>query len=279
MSEDSSVGPSPSFSIGGFLPLAGSPRRFMNFNCDWKFFKGEAEAAERADFPDGDWETVNLPHGLELVPLAASGCVNYQGPAWYRKRFAAPPELSGKKAFVHFEAIMGKCRVWVNGALRVEHFGGYLPVILDVTDDLDYSGENVIAVWTDNGDDPSFPPGKEQAVLDFTCFGGIYRDAWIIACDKVHITDPNFAGRTAGGGVFVRCSELSPGSATVTVDTDVQNETGELRSVTLEADLRAGSSVATGTGTAEIGGGKSGTLRQELKVSDPRLWQPDDPLL
>ena len=48
-----------------------------------------------------------------------------------------------------------------------EYFGGYLPVVVDVTDALKWGEDNVIAVWADNSDDPSYPPGKAQDVLDY----------------------------------------------------------------------------------------------------------------
>ena len=41
-------------------------------------------------FNDATWERANLPHGLEILPENASGGRNYQGPAWYRKRFSSP---------------------------------------------------------------------------------------------------------------------------------------------------------------------------------------------
>lgn len=143
---------------------------------------------------------VSLPHGIEYLPTEASGCINYQGEVWYRKHFTPDAALKGKKLFLHFEAIMGKSKVFVNGKQLTEHFGGYLPVVVDVTDVLDWNGDNVIAVWTDNSDDPSYPPGKAQDVLDYTYFGGIYRDCWLIAITISFITDPNYADEVAGGG-------------------------------------------------------------------------------
>lgn len=62
---------------------------------------------------------------------------------------------------------MGKSKVWVNGKLVTEHFGGYLPVIADVSEVLDWEKDNVITVWTDNSNDPAYPPGKPQEALDF----------------------------------------------------------------------------------------------------------------
>lgn len=160
----------PEFSTAGFFQIRSGAREVFNFNVGWRFYKGVVNDAEQPEFEDFQWIVVNIPHGLEYLPDEASGCVNYQGEAWYRKRIKVPESLKGKKLFLHFEAIMGKRRIWINGSLATEHYGGYLPVIIDATDRLDFDGENVIAVWADNSDDPTFPPGKPQNTLDFTYF-------------------------------------------------------------------------------------------------------------
>ena len=85
------------------------------------------------------WEVVSLPNGIEYLPTEASGCINYQGEAWYRKHFTPADALKGKKLFLHFEAIMGKSKVFVNGKLLAEHFGGYLPVVVDITNALQWA--------------------------------------------------------------------------------------------------------------------------------------------
>ena len=84
---------------------------------------------------------------------------------------------------------MGASKVWVNGVLINAHFGGYFPIHIDVTEHIQM-GENVIAVRADNSNDPDYPPGKAQEQLDYTYFGGIYRDAWLIAHNEVYVTHP-----------------------------------------------------------------------------------------
>lgn len=118
---------------------------------------------------------------------------------WYRKHFTPREEWRGKRLFLHFEAIMGKSEVWVNGHCLARHYGGYLPVVVDISPAVEYGGDNVIAVRADNSDDPTFPPGKPQDALDFAYFGGIYRDCWLIAHNRVFITDPNYEDQEAGG--------------------------------------------------------------------------------
>ena len=214
----------PEFSTAGFFELSGCGRKVFSMNPAWRFHKGDAEGAEAWEFDDSRWEVVSLPHGIEYLPLEASGCVNYQGEVWYRKHFSPDSRLKGKKLFLHFEAIMGKSKVFVNGKQVAEHYGGYLPVVADVTDVVDWSRENVIAVWADNSNDPSYPPGKAQEVLDFTYFGGIYRDCWLVAHNRVFITDPNFEDEVAGGGLFVSYDAVSEASADVRLRLQVRNE-------------------------------------------------------
>ena len=62
------------------------------------------------DFDDAKWSVVTCPHGLEYLPEDASGSINYQGEAWYRKHFEVPPSMKDRRIVLYFEAIMGKSR-------------------------------------------------------------------------------------------------------------------------------------------------------------------------
>ena len=135
----------PQFSTAGFFSLPGTGRTVSSMNPAWRFHKGDAKGAERPDFDDTDWAIVSLPDGIETLPTEASGCINYQGKVWYRKHFTPEESWKGKKLFLHFEAIMGKSRIYVNGTLMKEHFGGFLPIIIDVTSALNYNEDNVIS--------------------------------------------------------------------------------------------------------------------------------------
>ena len=119
----------PEFSTAGFFELPNTGRTVYSMNPAWRLHKGSADGAERPDFNDKEWNLVSLPDGIEYVPSEASGCINYQGEVWYRKHFTPEEAWKGKQLFLHFEAIMGKSKVWINGQLVKEHFGGFLPVI------------------------------------------------------------------------------------------------------------------------------------------------------
>ena len=271
----------PEFSTAGFFRLDNSGREVYSMNPAWRFHKGAVEGAETKEFNDKDWTVVSLPDGIEYLPTEASGCINYQGEVWYRKHFMPDAALKGKKLFLHFEAIMGKSKVFVNGKLLTEHFGGYLPVIADVTDVLDWNGDNVIAVWADNSDDPSYPPGKAQDVLDYTYFGGIYRDCWLIAHNNVFITDPNYENEVAGGGLFVAFGKVSDALAEVQLKIHVRNATknpfsGRVEYMLLQPD---GTEVARLSDKIQVKVGRATTVSDRMPVKQPMLWTPSTPTL
>jgi beta-galactosidase len=271
----------PEHSTAGFFPLDATGREVYSMNPAWRFHRGALSGAESKDFNDRDWTAVSLPHGIEYLSAEASGCVNYQGEVWYRKHFTPPATLKNKRIFLHFEAIMGKCKVFVNGNLLTEHFGGYLPVIADVTEALDRDGDNVIAVWADNSDDPLYPPGKQQDVLDFTYFGGIYRDCWLIAHNRVFITDPNYENETAGGGLFVSFDDVSGAAADVLLKIHVRNSekntfTGAVEYKLLQQD---GTQVARLKLPVRVQANKAQTVSGKITVKNPLLWHPDAPAL
>lgn len=271
----------PEFSTAGFFRLDNSGREVFSMNPAWRFYKGVADGAETKEFNDKDWTVVSLPNGIEYLPTEASGCINYQGEVWYRKHFTPDAALKGKKLFLHFEAIMGKSKVFVNGKLLTEHFGGYLPVVVDVTDALDWNGDNVIAVWADNSDDPSYPPGKAQDVLDYTYFGGIYRDCWLIAHNQVFITDPNYENEVAGGGLFVAFGNVSDELAEVQLKIQVRNATKRSFSGVVEYTLLQpdGTQVAYLNDKIQVKAGKATTSSDKMLVKQPMLWTPSTPTL
>ncbi|WP_294455547.1 glycoside hydrolase family 2 TIM barrel-domain containing protein [uncultured Bacteroides sp.] len=271
----------PEFSTAGFFRLDGTGREVFSMNPAWRFHKGNAEGAEAKDFDDKNWQVVSLPNGIEYLPTEASGCINYQGKVWYRKHFTPDSKLKGKKLFLHFEAIMGKSRIYVNGKLLKEHFGGFLPVIVDVTEALETGKDNVIAVWADNSDDPIYPPGKPQDMLDFSYLGGIYRDCWLIAHNNVFITDPNFENETAGGGLFVSYNNVSESSADVSLETHVRNSSGKSFSGSVEYVIfdKDGNSIAKSSKKISIGNGKAKHTSTGIKIEKPHLWGPDTPYL
>lgn len=271
----------PSYSTAGFYSLPNTGRTVYDMNPAWRFYKGKIEGAEQKNFDDKKWDIVSLPNGIEYLPVEASGCINYQGEIWYRKHFTPDEAWKNKQLFLHFEAIMGKSKIWVNGKLLKEHFGGFLPVIVDVSSALNFGEDNVVTVWADNSDDPSYPPGKTQETLDFAYFGGIYRDCWMIAHNRVFITDPNYEDEVAGGGLFVSYDKVSRQSALVNLDVHIRNTSGKFFSGKVSYELydRDNRLVLSTEKRLSVGNEHAVKVASRMKVDSPHLWSPDSPYL
>lgn len=276
------------FSTAGFYPLENAGRTVENLNPGWRFAKGNWTDAWQADFKgDSAWQTVSTPHGLELLPVEASGGVNYRGEAWYRKYVTLPtgkPE-PGKRYVLYFEGIMGKSKIWVNGRQVAEQYGGFLPIVVDISEALskEPGAVQVIAVRADNSDDPDYPPGKPQAHLDYCYFGGIYRDVWLVTTGRTYISDPNQEDRIAGGGVFVATEELSADKkqARLAVTIDLNHDLPTLAKGHVELSLHRPDQtvVAAKEMPYSVAGNNHEALQTHLTVKNPQLWSPDTPQL
>lgn len=272
----------PDFSVAGFYSLEKSGREVYDFNVGWRFFRGDISEAEKVDFDDSQWDVVSTPHTIQLMPAEASGSRNYQGAAWYRKHFIIDNFLEGKLINIYFEAAMGKSIVYLNGSKVKEHLGGYLPFSIELTQYGIKPGDKcIIAVFVDNSDDKNYPPGKKQTTLDFTYHGGIYRDVWMIATSKVHITDPNKANKIAGGGVFVQYGEVTKKKAEVLIYTDIANELSSNQSTIIENQLidPSGKVIKKLFTKVILRKGEEKQITQKIVVDNPALWSPDSPSL
>lgn len=269
------------WSTAGFYVVEGMGRSVWSMNPGWLLHRGDIADGASTGLDDSGWTRVSLPNGIELLPEDASGGKNYQGPVWYRKHFEAPKDAKGKKLFIHFEAIMGRSEVWLNGERLVEHTGGYLPVIVDVTDRLLADADNLLAVRADNSDDGSYPPGKPQYQLDFAYFGGIYRDCWLIASSKTYITDPNVEHIPAGGGLTVSYANVSDRQADVNLSLHVRNDLSSRFRGKAELWLETadGRLVSQLSKPLDIPGGSAQTVKETMTVRQPALWSPETPYL
>lgn len=271
------------FSAAGYYSVPNSGREVLDFNSGWRFHRGNLPTkVDVTQLNDTDWELVNLPHTVQLVPSEASGSRNYQGPAWYTKHFTVDAKYKGKRLSLYFEAVMGKSCFFINGKEVKQHFGGFLPVSINLTEAGVHPGDEVmIAVCADNSDDSTFPPGRKQYTMDFCMFGGIYRDCYFISMDEVHVSDANIANQVAGGGVFVSYEDVSERKAKVNVKTHLINEGKNSCRIEVENVLidNSGKKVAGNKKSMSLAAGLGRHIIQQLFVAHPSLWHPDAPNL
>jgi beta-galactosidase len=258
----------------------------INFNSDWEFVKDVDTTITSGLYTPGNstdltWEKVSLPHTASIEPLVITGN-QWKGYCFYRKFFMVPKNYRNKHVAIKFGAAMHEAEVFINGEHILTHKGGYLPFYADLSNKIKAGEENCILVRLNNLHNPEIPPGKLLADLDFNYYSGIYRNVYLIVKDKIHITDPLYANRTAAGGILVTYSTVSSDSATIQVKIDIQNDGKTKEKVTLKLMLfdAKGNLVASDLSRKEqIEPGKYRIFSHMLKVNKPGLWSPDNPYM
>lgn len=225
---------------------------------------------------DNEWKEVNLPHDwvvdLPFSPDASHShgykTVGYKYPetsvGWYRKVFSLPADDLGRHLSLRFDGIFRDARVWVNGFYLGSEPSGYASQVYDISEYLNYGGDNVIAVRAD-------------ASLEEGWFyegAGIYRHVWLEKTDPLHV---------APFGTFVHSSLAYPyDTAEVTIETTVDNKGNTPASYELRHRLIAPDGSVAATASASETGLLAKESRRSISgvtVSKPVLWDVDSPRL
>ena len=245
----------------------------------WQFYRYLPDSrANLDDLPETGWQQVSLPHTANLEPRIVND--QWQGDAIYRLSLQTQPGWLDNSIWLRFEGAMSVARVFLNGALLAEHKGGYLPFTVDLTGRLLLGSPNELLVHLDNRDQPLIGP-KPHEQLDFSMYGGLYREVRLFVRDTLHITDEMLADRVAGGGIFVTYPTVSEDRAEIDIRAHVANRGPRSRRFTVRHDLRDGDTVvAAATSEAlELAPDSDLDYRSLLTVPRPRLWSPQLPNL
>lgn len=218
-------------------------------NDGWKFYKGVGALGET--LPEA--VAVDLPHTWNNLDGQDGGSDYYRGRCLYKRKLNVT-KREDKVYYLEFRGVNAIADVYVNGSLAVHHEGGFSTFRANVTDLL-ADGENDIDVFADNSPNDRVYPQR----ADFTFFGGIYRDAYLLEANPSRF-DLDYFG---GPGVSVTPKVQPDGSATVAVHAYV---TLPLCGQTVKVQiLFDGNAVAEGEADAASG-------EVTLRLDSPRLW-------
>ncbi len=233
---------------------------------------GDGPAAQK--FDDSAWRKLDLPHDWAVeLPFAANASSSHGNKAvgrnfpennvgWYRKTFVIPESDLGRRISVEFDGVYRDSVVWVNGFYLGRQPSGYTSFRYDLTDYLNYGGENVISVRVD-------------ATMEEGWFyegAGIYRHVWLAKTAALHV-GPYGTNVT---------TEVGDGLATVTAQTMIVNEGPTTTAFELDQEIidHDGNVIARGPITkTSLGAGLSAELPVTIKVSNPQLWSVEKPTL
>jgi hypothetical protein len=133
-----------------------SPEWDHAINFDWKFAKGDQQAAIDPAFDDAAWDGVDLPHDWAISgpfgPLDSNGNTGklpWQGEGWYRKSFDLPAGAEGKQLQFLFDGVMAHPEVFLNGEKVGSWRYGYNSFWIDGTESARFGDTNVLVVHAD----------------------------------------------------------------------------------------------------------------------------------
>lgn len=244
-------------------------RHVESINSGWKFYKGDIENTSFVNINDTKWETVNIPHTWNTDAYILKDY--YRGIGWYRKNLIVPDTKKEKQIFIKFEGINASAEVFINGEKIASHLGGYTAFTIDATSFIKFGENNLITVKADNSK-LDIPPLSG----DFSIFGGIYRDIWLITTEKQHIDMLN----AGSDGIFIETPQISEKSATVLIRGAIKNETHEKKIVNIINEIISpkGSIVYTSKNKLALDGKANTNFSFTTSaIKDPMLWSPDSP--
>ncbi len=290
---------------------AQSQRERINFDQDWQFAFGDASSPAKdfgcgteyfnyltkaasihnegpysQKFDASGWASVDLPHDWVVdLPYAEEAShshgyktVGYKYPetsvGWYRKAFTVPAEDYGKHIWLQFDGIFRDARIWVNGFYLGHEPSGYATRTYDISEYLNYGGENLVCVRAD-------------ATLEEGWFyegAGIYRHVWLNKASKVHVAPFGTFAYSEFAVPYSLRGEAGPdlSLASLHIETKVQNMGAAPSGYSVRHILKdADGNVA---GTADAGGvvieaKASHVTTAVIPVENPHLWSCEDPYL
>ncbi len=209
--------------------------------------------------PDGKKQPVDLPHTWNALDGQDGGNDYWRGTCLYEKTFSAPARKDDEQVWLEFRGVNASAKVQLNGTLLGTHDGGYSTFRFDITELL--AEENHLQVWADNSRNDRVYPQK----ADFTFYGGIYRDVYLITLNRDHFE----MGHLGGPGIKVTAKPVEGyrrGEVRVETWISCPDGEGDVTVRLLDAD---GAVAAEGTGTDV-----------QLILPDVRLWNGlEDPYL
>jgi len=223
--------------------------------------------------PDRDGSaaiSVNLPHTWNVSDAFDKTPGYRRGEGWYRKSLRLDPALRGKRLFLYFEGANQVADVYVNSHHAGRHVGGYTAFVFEVTDLMAWNGSNAVAVRVDNSHSQDIPPLN----ADFTFYGGIYRDVWLLATEEIHVTVTDHASP----GVFVRTTERGTAHISGTV-VNQSDKVARVRVVNRLLGAEGSEITSTSSETRIAAGGSERFTHETRAIPKPHLWSPEDPYL
>ncbi len=267
------------------VQFKGNERERLNFNSQWLLHVGDYNGVGKAFYDPGyndrRWKKVTLPHAFnENEAFSVDIRLHTDTVSWYRKHFRLPSDARGKKVFLEFEGIRFGGEFWVNGRSVGIHENGVMAFGLDITDFVNYNGNNVIAARIDNSwqyTERATGTRYQWNDKNFNAnYGGIPKNVILHIAPGVYQTLPLYSNlATTGTYIYAREINISRRNAMVFAESEVKNETSQQQEFSYNVVIEDmdGKVVSEMDGpTVKIAPGETTTVRTGARVNDLNFW-------
>ena len=158
-------------------------RTRIKVNEGWLFYKGTADIAGLAN-----GETVNLPHSWNATDGQDGGNDYFRGSCVYTKKINKADLPENCEYYLEIRGANSSADAYVNGKKLAHHDGGYSTWRVNFTAEV--QDDNEVAIVVDNAPNDRVYP----QVADFTFYGGLYRDVYVICVPQTHFDLDYFGG-------------------------------------------------------------------------------------
>ncbi len=261
--------------------FVGNQRETYNFNMQWKMKVGDISGAEKPAFDDNSWKNVTLPRAFNEDEAFKVSIEELSDTIiWYRKTFKLPKGTGNKKIFIEFEGVRQAADVYVNGELVGYHENGVSAFGFDITNKLNFDGDNVIAVRVDNNwwyRERKTNSGYQWSDKNFNAnYGGINKNVFLHVTPSVYQTLPIWSTlKTTGTYIYASAHNTKKGSAIINAESEIRNETLAAQKVDFEVVVEdmGNKEVARFAGNpVSLNPGETATLKASEKVSGLHFW-------
>ena len=149
-------------------------RKILKINEGWQFVKDCADPSVTEGAV-----AVTLPHTWNNED-GYDGGTYFRGSCVYSKTINKE-ELGDGLHYLEIRGANSSADVYLNGKHLCHHDGGYSTWRVNLTSDL-VSGDNALAIVVDNAPNDTVYP----QMADFTFYGGLYRDVYIVTVNETH---------------------------------------------------------------------------------------------
>lgn len=254
--------------VSMLYPIQNESRNKMDLSGIWDFQMDPQDLGEH-----NRWFA-----GLENPrPIAVPGSWNdqyedlsdYLDAGWYTHLTYFPDTWKGQRVFLRIGSANYAAKVWINGKLATQHQGGHVPFEVEISDQITWGRQNLIAIRVENEQLPERLPagpspviglmsgmmsGYPETTYDYFPYAGLNRPVILYTVPRVYIKD-------------------------ITVVTSIDGQDGLVNFKVEASDDFAGKGKARLDQLEMALDFQNGVAEAILRLPSARFWSPTDPYL